>query len=108
MPTSKYDHASFPGKPLQQGGLREAALADGLRKLATKYGFTFKEPLHINTLGEFNLFLVQGTYGEEFVALLNKHSPRTGLYPTKFIDPSNSWCMMGHFDVALMLDEAGI
>lgn len=105
---SQYDHAAFPGAPVQQADAREQALADGLRRLATKFGLTFQEPLHIDSRGEFNLFLETGArYGETFVLLLNKHSPRTGVAPTKFIDPLNSWCMMSHFNVARMLDEAG-
>lgn len=106
---SKYAHAAFPGVGIQQADAREKALADGLRALATKYGFDFKEPLQITSNGEFVLSLAYNArYGEAFVLLLNKHRPRTGMHPTKFIDPSNSWCMMNHFDVARMLDEAGV
>lgn len=104
-----YDHSAFPGKPVQQGDAREAAIADGLRRLAAQHGLAFKEPLHINSLGEFQLFLVDGQrYGEAFAALLCRHRPRCGTAPTRFLDPLNSWCMMNHFDAAAMLTEAGV
>lgn len=100
-----YDHTAFPGTPWEQGHNREVALADGLRKLAATFGLQFKEPLHIDSRGEFNLFLVDGQrYGDAFVALLNQHSPRTGYAPTKYMDPANSWCIMNHFDVQRMLE----
>lgn len=111
---SRYDHASFTGNPVQVANAREQALAEGLRRLAVKFGLTFQEPLQINSRGEFNLFLDHKNYtenpryGEEFTKLLNKHSPRTGINPTKHMDPMNSWCMMFHFDVARMLTEAGV
>lgn len=104
----KYDHANFPGKPVQQAEARGQALKEGLRRLADKFGLVFEENLNIDSRGEIKLFLFGGTYGPEFVKLLNKHNPRTGIYPTKFIDPSNNWCMMNHFDVARMLEEAGV
>jgi hypothetical protein len=103
-----YEHSNFPGKPVQQADARGTALKEGLRRLATKFGFVFQERLHINSRGEIDLFLFSGSFGEEFVKLLNKHNPRTGIYPTKFMDPSNSWCMMNHFDVARMLEEANV
>lgn len=104
-----YDHSNFPGKPVQQADARGQALKEGLVRLADKYGFKFHANLYINSRGEIDLFLEKGyTYGPEFVKLLNKHNPRTGIHPTKFMDPSNSWCMMNHFDVARMLEEAGV
>lgn len=104
---SRYDHASFPGSPVQQAQARESALSAGLERLAAKFGVTFERPLHINSRGEIHLFLFRGqVYGAEFAALLCKHSPRTGIAPTKYMLPENNWCMMAHFDVARMLDEA--
>ena len=46
-----------------------------------------------------------GEYGVTFAALLCKHNPRTGIYPTKHMDPKNGWCRIHHFDVECMLNE---
>lgn len=105
----KYDHGAFAGTPWEQGHAREQALIAGLGRLAAKFGVAFKPYRHINSWGEFDLFLEDGQcYGDEFAALLCKHSPRTGIAPTKYLDGVNSWCMMNHFDVACMLEEAGV
>lgn len=108
--TAKYDHAAFPGSPLEQGRAREAALAEGVYRLGFKYGVTFKGPIHIRGLrGEMDLFLKDGQrYGEELAKLIAKHNPRMGSISTKHMDPLNSWCLMNHFDVARMLEEAGV
>lgn len=109
MSHNNYDHSAFAGSPVQRADARQQALMAGLHRLATKYGFAWKSSLYINSRGEIDLFLEDGQkYGPEFVLLLNKHNPRTGINPTKYMDPSNNWCMMNHFDVTRMLEEAGV
>ena len=97
--------------PFQAGYKRETLLAAGLRTLASRFGLRFREPLYIDTNGEFSLVCCSDIvgkapcYGQPFVDLLNKHNPRTGVYPTKYMDPSNNWCRINHFDVERMLNE---
>jgi hypothetical protein len=105
--------------PLETSRMRESMLATGLRILGAKHGLLFREPLQIDSNGEFSLVAAGaddgpypswgsqpcGTYGASFVALLNKHNPRTGMLPTKYMDPSNGWCRINHFDVERMLNE---
>ena len=97
--------------PFQAGNHREQMLAAGLRQLAPLHGIRFREPLQIDSNGEFSLVCATDivgaspVYGESFVALLNKHNPRTGILPTKYMDPRNSWCRINHFDVERMLNE---
>lgn len=94
--------------PWETGQKREQLLASGLRTLGAKFGLLFREPLYIDTNGEFSLVVdhdVRG-YGQPFVDLLNKHNPRTGIKPTKYMDPRNNWCRINHFDVERMLNEA--
>jgi hypothetical protein len=112
-----YSHAAFPGKPVQQADAREAALAAGLRRLAKRHGIAFREPLQIDSRGEFPLVVSNGTpkdgpqdfcgqYGEALAAVISRHNPRTGRVPTSYMSPENGWCRMNHFDVQAMLEEA--
>lgn len=89
--------------------VRQTALAEGLRALATKHGITLQEPLHIDSNGEFSIVAESDNpsdrrcgftahYGEAFAALLNKHRPRTGIAPGS-VCAENGWCRMNHFDV---------
>lgn len=102
--------------PWEAGRKRESMLAAGLRQLAIKHGIKFREPLQIDSNGEFSLVAALpgergmpsdpcGEYGESFVALLNKHGPRTGIMHTKFMHDKDGWCRIGHFDVESMLNE---
>jgi hypothetical protein len=93
--------------PWEAGRMRESMLATGLRTLGAKHGLLFREPLQIDSNGEFSLAVdhdVHG-YGQPFVDLLNRHNPRTGILPTKHMDPRNGWCRINHFDVERMLNE---
>jgi hypothetical protein len=117
---SDYSHAAFPGKPFQQGQAREAAMADGLRELAARYGVKFREPLHIDANGEFSLVAANeanqnapsdpcGYYGEGLAALIAKHGSRTGSLAYGYHNhraASDGWCKMNHFAVQAMLEEA--
>lgn len=100
--------------PLEQSRQREAKLVQGLRQLATKYGTTFREPLQIDSRGEFSLVISNrtthdgatdptGQYGEPLAELLSQFNPRTGTALTRFLLPENGWCYMHHFDVERML-----
>ncbi len=93
--------------PWETGQKREQLLASGLRTLGAKFGLLFREPLYIDSNGEFSLVVDHDvrSYGQPFVDLLNKHNPRTGVRPTKYMDPRNGWCRINHFDVERMLNE---
>lgn len=99
-----YSHADFTGSPWEIGNKREKALADGLRRFAKHHGYVFKEPLQIDSIGEMNLFIKDGTFGPS-MELIRHHNPRCGMYPTKHMCQENSWCMMNHFDVERLLEE---
>lgn len=102
--------------PLELARERETRLAQGLRDLAAKHGKTFKEPLAIDSRGEFNLFIeldpprpgfpgACGQYGDSLAAIISPHSPRCGMAPGAHIDGQQGWCMMHHFDVERMLSK---
>jgi hypothetical protein len=112
------DHDKMMAKlsPVLAGDYRAHHLAEGLRELAKKHGIKFREPLHIDTNGEFHLTVSNGTphdgpndgcgrYGT-LAPILVKYRPRTGIYPTKHLSAEHDgWCMMNHFDVEKMLNE---
>lgn len=103
--------------PYHAGKHREQMLAGGLRQLALYHGIKFREPLQIDSNGEFSLVAEHptaergfmgdpcGEYGERFAALLSKHNPRTGIMPTKHLHSKDGWCRINHFDVERMLNE---
>jgi hypothetical protein len=110
------DHDKMMAKlsPVLAGDYRAHHLADGLRELAKKHGIKFREPLHIDTNGEFHLTVSNGTahdgpndgcgkYGT-LLPILNRHNPRTGIRSTSNMGDSG-WCMMNHFDVERMLND---
>ena len=105
--------------PLEQSRTREANLAKGLRELARLHGIIFREPLGINSNGEFSLVVSNGTprdssidptgqYGVKLAEIIGRFHPRTGYAPANSIDPSNGWCYMNHFDVERMLESVSL
>ncbi len=102
--------------PVAHGNNRETHLAEALRAVAAKTGVTLREPLRIDSNGEFSIVAVPteptnipgaaGRYSDEFVALLNRHNPRCGVLPTAHLLPENGWCRMNHFDVERLVLEA--
>lgn len=60
---SEYAHqgTSESLSPMTDASRRESALADGLRRLAWKEGITFREPLQMDSNGEFSLAVSNGT-----------------------------------------------
>jgi hypothetical protein len=103
-------------KPLEHSRQREAALVAGLGALAASHGVTLQTPLRIDSNGEFNLLAMPsngadplygtGKFGEGFTAVVNMHSPRTGVTSGAILSPENGWCRMGHFAVESMLLKA--
>lgn len=99
-------------KSLPHSRLREAALANALHALAAMNGVTLQVPLHIDSRGEFSLVAMPengsspdygtGPYGA-FVDILNRHNPRTGVFPTSMMSPGNGWCYINHFDAEHMV-----
>ena len=119
---SRYAHwgAGSDLLPFPEGKRREEAISDGLRQLAKRCGIALREPLHIDSNGEFHLVASNGTdrdgpqdgcgqYGEQFAALIAKHGSRTGVLAYGYSNhraASDGWCMMNHFAVQAMLEEA--
>jgi hypothetical protein len=103
-----------PISPYERGKRREALLARGLRELAASQGIKLKEPLHINSLGEFLLAIEspqfdpanrQG-FGDILARLLTEHKARTGCPGPNTLCPENRWAMINHFAAAQMLETA--
>lgn len=98
--------------PWEIGRLRESKLADGLRALAVRHGIKFREPLHIDSNGEFPLVVIGteepfcGQYGEKLARIIGAHRPRTGIHAQEgnYMLAENGWCYMNHFDVERMLE----
>lgn len=113
MKLKKFSHSSFTGNPCEVAEQREQALADGLRAFAKSHGIEFREPLNINSLGEFRLVVINpvdpnGLFCGQFgtaADIIAKHNPRTGVSPSKFMSPYNGWCSMNHFDVENLLES---
>ena len=117
---SRYAHGGAGSTllPLPEGRRREAALADGLQQLAARCGIKLREPLQIDSNGEFHLAVSNGTdcdgpkdpcgrWGEEFAALLNwSKGARCGYAPTQHHAPENGWCRLNHFAAQAMLEKA--
>lgn len=116
---SRYAHGGSGEdlSPMEDGRRREQAIADGLRRLAKRCGITLREPLNIDSNGEFHLIASNGTdrdgaqdqcghYGEAFAVLIAKHGSRTGYVSHNHRAASDGWCMMNHFSVQAMLEDA--
>ena len=101
--------------PLEESREREASIAQGLRDLAKQHGITLREPLVIDSNGEFSIQVSNGTdkdghkdpCGEfgTFADQLSRHSPRCGFVPTKYLSPKNGWCRINHFDAEKLVAE---
>ncbi len=102
--------------PLAEGDRREIALAEGLRRLAAANGIKFREPLQIDSNGEFSLAVVGsdpqhpnacGKFGETIAALLNESGgARCGILPTKYHSAENGWCRLNHFAAQSILEKS--
>lgn len=102
---------------MAEGDRREKELADGLRRLAAANGIKFREPLQIDSNGEFHLAVSNGTardgsgdpcgqFGERIVSLLNKSDgARCGFMTTNQMSPENGWCRLNHFEAQSILEE---
>lgn len=101
--SSRFSHSAFHGSPIQIANLREAALIDGLSRLAARYGVSFKH-LRINANGDFDLATTGRPYGPDLARILTSHGPRCGTGFAVLCEESN-WCYMNHFHVQHMLDE---
>ena len=100
-----------------EGQRRQQALADGLRRLAAANGIKFREPLQIDSNGEFSLAVSNGTdrdgpqdgcgeFGEVIAELVNKSGgARTGIHPTKHMGANNGWCRLEHFAAQSILEK---
>jgi hypothetical protein len=94
---------------------REAAIAGATLALGRMHGIELQAPLHIDARGEFSLVVMPpgggnpahgtGKYGESFAKILHGHNPRMGVVPGPFVDPSNGWCRINHFDLERMVVE---
>lgn len=92
--------------------IREEHLTKALDALATELGVNLEKPLMINSLGEYSIVAMHpdgrspqmgcGKFTQEFVDLLNPHSPRTGTQPS-FMTANNGWCKVFHFGAEAMV-----
>jgi hypothetical protein len=103
--------------PVELAREREQRLIQGLRDLASRHNITLVEPLSINSNGEMYIVVIHpdhenyrfgcGRYGT-LALILNRYSPRIGIFPTKRLQPGDGWCYMNHFDVEKMLTDEGL
>jgi hypothetical protein len=105
--------------PQEHKHQREESLAQALHELAMMHGVKLQTPLQLDSNGEFSIVALNksgepviygaGQFGNDFVAILNKHSPRTGVSPGATLLPSSGWCRMNHFDVEnMIMDCSGL
>ena len=95
--------------------LREAAIAQALNALATEQGVRLEAPLQVDSRGEFRVVALQpkgglcwpstGTFGADFVKLINRHNPRTGIQAGATLLPESGWCYLNHFDAERLVLE---
>jgi hypothetical protein len=117
---SRYAHggAGSTLAPWPESQRRAAAIADGLRQLAKRCGITLREPLTIDSNGEFSLAVSNGTerdgecdpcgqWGAGFAAHLNASGgARCGIYPTTHHHERGGWRRINHFAAQVMLEQA--
>lgn len=93
--------------PLAAGRKREEILVKGLQLVGQAHGVKFKEPLGIDSRGDFMLSLdsagQSNRFGPTLVGVLNRFSPRCGLVAGTILLESSSWCYMNHFEVERLL-----
>lgn len=119
--TNKSDYDKILKNPEFEGihpsRKRELILADGLRTLAKNNNIQLKEPLQIDSLGEFSIVVEPekgaytnscGKFGDTFAKTISQYEPRTGVIPTKHLDGLNGWCRINHFSVEKMLRDQDI
>lgn len=101
-------------KSVPHSDMRQQHLGAALQALAGLYGVMLRGPHYIDSNGEYSLAAlkdagsnpsVQGCapFGE-FAAVLNPHSPRTGIMPCALTSDSG-WCRINHFSVENMVME---
>jgi hypothetical protein len=103
-------------KSVQYNDLREKAISQALIAMAVECGIALKEPLHINSLGEFNFQVLHsdgrdtslgcGKFGLEFATYLNRFGVRTGAIEYGYspcMRSDDGWCHMNHFQAEKMI-----
>jgi hypothetical protein len=90
--------------------MRGPYIAQALQAVAHELGADLKEPMHIDSRGEYAILAKRaegavaasydavGHYGEAFVEVLNRYSPRTGIFAGAILSASCGWCYLNHFD----------
>lgn len=91
--------------PIQHADARERQIVLALNAMAADYGIDLKQPLRIDSRGEFYL-IAKGGFGS-MAAFMNQHRPRTGVAAGATLLPENGWCYMNHFDAERMVQQYG-
>lgn len=91
---------------------RESALAAALNAIADENHVALKQPLQIDSRGDFSLVCearpdegIFSRYGAPFAALLTKHGARCGVQSGAHIEANASWCWMQHFSVERLIND---
>jgi hypothetical protein len=104
-------------KSIQLKDIREAQLAIALRTMAADLGVQLREPVQIDSNGEYSVVSVRtdgtsppwgdagGVFSAEFCAALNRHNPRCGVAPGAVLVPENGWCRLHHLSAEKMVTE---
>lgn len=115
LTAAKESFADGQIKPVQFRDLREARLAAALNAMAADLGVKLRQPLHVDSLGEYSIVAIPedgslpqygaGQFGQKFSAALNRHNPRTGERPGAILIPESGWCRLNHFEAEKMVLE---
>lgn len=102
--------------PVDAGRTRELWLGKCLSALAARFEVRLREPLVIDSRGEYSLQALPerpgaretecGAFGAGFAEVLNPHQPRTGVKPGAIMTSTSGWCYMNHFDVERLVMSA--
>jgi hypothetical protein len=94
---------------------RETCLADALRAMAAEHRIRLREPLQVDSRGEFTIVARAvdetppsqgaGRFGDAFALALTRHCARTGTAGPTHIIGENGWCLLNHFDAERMVSE---
>jgi hypothetical protein len=81
--------------------MRGPYIAQALQAVAHELGADLKEYAILAKRAEGAVaasYDAVGHYGEAFVEVLNRYSPRTGIFAGAILSASCGWCYLNHFD----------
>lgn len=82
---------------------RESAISCGLTEMAKDFGVDLKQPLFINSNGDYTLTCVSGF--KDMIQQLNANHPRCGVFGSgdAILSAESTWCYMNHFNAEKMV-----